>query len=153
MVLIVYDVPSVLQSMCFILTMTWTLSASFSSGRNRILERTGDCYQVLGPLTQVFPTVPQLKNHFSSSKENKQNQQKFSFLPLDSDDSYILPKNIEQYQMTFFFFFLALNTGDEPQVIITKLVIALAKVFHQLLASFYILICLSNMTDGLVLNK
>lgn len=105
MVLIVYDVPSVLQSMCFILTMTWTLSASFSSGRNRILERTGDFYQVLGPLTQVFPTVPQLKNHFSSSKENKQNQQKFSFLPLDSDDSYILPKNIEQYQMTFFFFF------------------------------------------------
>ena len=148
MVLIVSDVPQ-----CFILTMTWALAASFSRGRNRILERTGDFYQVLGPLTPVFPTVPQLKDHFSTSKENKQNQQKFSFLPLDSNDSYILPKNIEQSQMTFFFFFLALNTEDEPQVIITKLVIALAKVFHQLLASSYILICLSSMTDGLVLNK
>lgn len=147
MVLIVSDVPQ-----CFILTMTWALSASFSRGRNRILARTGDFFQVLGPLTPVFSTLPQLKDHFSTSKENKQNQQKFSFLPLDSNDSYILPKNIEQSQMTVFFF-LALNTGDEPQVIITKLVIALAKVFHQLLASSYILICLSSMTDGLVLNK
>lgn len=94
--------------------------------------------------------VPQLRNCSSSSHQNEQNKQRFSFLPLDSDDSYILPKKIEQYQMTPP---LPPHPEDEPQVITTKLVIALTKVFHQLLASPYILICLSSMTDGLVLNK
>lgn len=79
MVLIVYDVPSVLQSMCFILTMTWALSASFSSGRNRILEKTGDFYQVLGPLTKSFPLFPNWKTIFHLQKKtNKINKILFS---------------------------------------------------------------------------
>lgn len=90
----------------------WELVASVYWGGGvgeRVCERPGDWYQVsaikIGQVTEprLSHCSPTERPLFSfKTKQTQPNKQDSSFLSLDSDDSCILPQNIEQSQMAFF---------------------------------------------------
>lgn len=112
--------------------------------RDQPLKRTSDWTQAFS-LLSTRETTFQLEN---KANKNQINKNPLFYLWIQMTVAFC-PKILSNLKWLFFPSTLEMN----HKLLQQNRSLLPAKVFHQLLASRYILICLSSMTDGWVLNK